>query len=348
MRALFITLVVFFSTNVVKSQVFESILIASDDASLLMENYTNPVIRGLMSDMNNGWYTTAKTHKKLGFDVTITANVALVPKSDEMFAFIPTDYSYLSLPNGENELPTLMSSSNTDTRVNVQIDNGNGTFNVASFDMPGGIKDDLPINAVPTPMVQFGLGLPFKTDIKLRVVPKISFDDNLETNLFGLGLQHDLMQYLGPLENLPLNVSLLAAFTNMKVTYTIGDDDLSDDIISSNALAEFKMKTWTLQALASLDFKILTVYGGVGYNNGTATTKIKGDYTINYDVEDGSGNFITTVSEIISNPINLDFSANNIKATLGARINIGFFKIFTDYSFQKYNTVTAGIAFSFR
>ena len=42
MRALFITLVVFFSTNVVKSQVFESILIASDDASLLMENYTNP------------------------------------------------------------------------------------------------------------------------------------------------------------------------------------------------------------------------------------------------------------------------------------------------------------------
>ena len=151
MRPLIITLVIFFTPNVVKSQVFESILIASDDASLLMENYINPVMKGLMSDMNNGWYTTAKTHKKLGFDVTITANFALVPKSDEMFAFVPTDYVYLSLPNGENELPTLMSSSNTDTRVNVKIDNGNGTFNVASFDMPGGIKDDLPINAVPTP-----------------------------------------------------------------------------------------------------------------------------------------------------------------------------------------------------
>ena len=29
-------------------------------------------------------------------------------------------------------------------------------------------------------------------------------------------------------------------------------------------LAQFKLKTWTAQALGSLDFKIVTIYGGIG------------------------------------------------------------------------------------
>lgn len=338
----------FLTTTIAKAQEFESILIAADDASLLMQNYVNPVMKGLMYDMNNGWYTTAKTHKKFGFDITINANAAFVPKSDEMFAFIPSNYSYLSLPNGESELPTVMSSNDAETVVDVMIDNGDGTFNVASFEMPGGITEDLPINAVPAPMVQLGFGLPLNTDIKLRLIPNLNFDEDVETSLFGLGLQHDLMQYLGPLEKLPLNISVLAAFTNMNVTYNIDDEDPSDDIMITNGEGQFKMNTWTLQALASLDFKIITLYGGIGYNNGSASTKIKGTYTVDYEVEDGGGNVIGSASETITDPINFDFEANGMRATLGARLNIGFFKIFADYTLQEYNTASAGIAFSFR
>jgi len=348
MKNLTFVLLLFFTTTIAKAQEFESILIAADDASLLMQNYVNPVMKGLMYDMNNGWYTTAKTHKKFGFDITISASAAFVPKSDEMFAFIPSDYSYLSLPNGETQLPTVMGQNDAETTVDVEIDNGDGTFNVASFEMPGGIAEDLPINAIPAPMVQIGLGLPFKTDLKLRLIPNLNFDDDVETNLFGLGLQHDLMQYFGPLEKLPLNVSILAAFTNMEVTYNIDDEDSGDDIAITNGKGQFKMNTWTVQAIGSLDFKIITLYGGIGYNNGSASTKIKGTYTVDYDVEDGSGTVIDTVSDTVTDPINLDFEANGIRTTLGARLNIGFFKIFADYTFQEYNTASAGIAFSFR
>lgn len=348
MKNLTLVLLLFLTTTITKAQEFESILIAADDASLLMQNYVNPVMKGLMYDMNSGWYTTAKTHKKFGFDITINANMAFVPTSDEMFAFVPSDYSYLSLPNGESELPTVMSPNDAETMVDVMIDNGDGTFNVGSFEMPGGITEDLPINAVPAPMIQIGLGLPLNTDIKLRLIPNLNFDDNVETSLFGLGLQHDLMQYLGPLEKLPLSVSVLAAFTNMNVTYNIDDEDSGDNIMITNGEGEFKMNTWTLQALVSLDFKIVTLYGGFGYNNGSATTKIKGTYTVDYDVEDGGGNVIGSASETITNPINLDFEANGMRATLGARLNIAFFKIFADYTFQEYNTASAGIAFSFR
>jgi hypothetical protein len=55
-----------------------------------------------------------------------------------------------------------------------------------------------------------------------------------------------------------------------------------------------------------------------------------------------------TVTESITDPINMDFDTSGMRATLGARLNIGFFKIFGDYTIKEYNTVSAGIAFSFR
>ncbi|MBC2846679.1 DUF6588 family protein [Winogradskyella flava] len=336
------------SMQLSNAQELETILLASDDASLLTENYLRPAMVGLMYSMNGGWATTAKVHKKFGFDVTIGFNGSLVPDKSQAFDFVPSDYTFLSLPNGESELQTVMSENDAETTVDISIPVGDGTFKVASFDMPGGITEDLPVNAVPAPTVQVGFGLPFKTDIKARFVPNLNFDDDIEANLIGIGLQHDLTQYFGPMDKLPLSISVLGAFTNMKVAYAINDENASDDVSVTNGEAEFKMNTWTIQALASLDLKIITFYGSVGYNNGKTTAKMKGDYTLTYDVEDSSGNQIGTVNETISNPINLDFEANGMRATLGTRLNLGPFKIFGDYTFQEYNTATLGIALSFR
>ncbi len=341
-------MLLFVVTQLSKAQELGDILLAADDASKLTENYIRPVMNGLMYSMNGGWYSTAKTHKKFGFDITIDASASFVPKADEIFQFIPSEYTYTTLPNGETSLPTIMSSDESEASVDIRVPYQDNTYKVASFNMPGGIGGDLPGNAVPTPMVQLGFGLPFHTDIKLRYVPKLNFDDSVEANLIGLGLQHDLMQYFGPLDKLPLNVSVLVAFTNMSVSYGFSGSDLADEINVTDGEAEFKMNTITVQALGSLDFKIITLYAGLGYNKGTSSIKIKGDYDLTYDVEDSNGNTVGTVNESISDPVNLDFDANGVRSTLGARLNLGFFKIFGDYTLQKYNTVSAGIAFSFR
>lgn len=348
MRKLIASILVISSFQLAKAQELETILLAADDASLLTQSYLNPAMEGLMYSMNGGWATTAKVHKKFGFDLTIGVNASFVPNSAQSFTFAPQDYSFVSLPNGETKIQTVMSESNAETIVNISIPTSNGTYKVASFKMPGGITEDLPVNAVPAPTVQIGFGLPFNTDIKARFVPKLNFDDNVKANLYGLGLQHDLTQYLGPIEKLPLSVSVLAAFTNMSVTYDIADDDSSDSVAVTNGQAEFKMNAWTVQALASLDFKIITFYGTLGFNNGKTTAKMKGDYTLTYDVEDSNGNQIGTIDEFIRDPINLNFKANGMRATIGTRLNLSIFKIFADYTFQNYNTATLGIAFSVR
>ncbi|MFK7831935.1 MAG: DUF6588 family protein [Winogradskyella sp.] len=347
MKHIIATLLICMSLQLAKAQDLETILLAADDASLLSQNYLNPAIEGLMYSMNGGWATTAKVHKKFGFDLTIGVNASLVPDMAKSFVFNPEDYSFISLPNGQSEVQTVMSEDNSETIIDVSIPNGDGTFNVVNFNMPGGITEDLPVNAVPAPTVQVGFGLPFKTDIKARFVPTQRYDD-VEAKLLGFGLQHDLTQYFGPLDKLPLSVSILGAFTNMSVTYQMNDADISDNVAVINGATEFEMNTWTVQALASLDFKLITFYGSVGYNSGKTTAKMKGDYTLTYDVEDSNGNNIGTVNEFVSDPINLDFEANGMRATLGTRLNLSIFKIFADYTFQNFNTATVGVAFSVR
>src|SRR5690554_8064104 len=118
------------------SQGFETIIFASDDANKLAKNYVNPFVKGFMADLNSGWYTTAKTHDKFGFDITINPSVAFVPAADEFFDFKQSDYQYLSLPNGETSLPTLMSSAEQETMVRVSIPFDNQTYKVADFEMP--------------------------------------------------------------------------------------------------------------------------------------------------------------------------------------------------------------------
>lgn len=322
----------------VKSQEFEYFLLASDDASLLMKNYMSPVMEGMQSGLNNGWYHTAKTHKKFGFDITILANAAMVPTSSQTFQFNASDYKFVTLESGNSTVNTVMGGANN-TEFGIRIPE-TGNYKIASFKMPDGIKDDVPLNTIPSPMIQASVGLFFDTDITVRYLPEINTDD-VEGNLIGIGLKHNLMQYFGPLDKLPLNVSLLGGFTNMDAKYLISD---IDGLAGSNQEAVFQLSTYTVQAIASLDFPVITIYGGVGFEKGTSTLKLNGTYELEYTIEGTN----TNVTDLVTNPINMDFDTEGISAKAGLRLNLGFFKVFGDYTVKEYSTATAGIAFSFR
>ncbi|NOR28925.1 MAG: hypothetical protein GQ540_10415 [Lutibacter sp.] len=331
---LLLTLLLSFSA---KSQNLESLLLANNDANLLLENYMSPVMEGMLFSLNNGWYHTAKTHKKLGFDITITANAAIVPNSKKTFQFNESDYQYLTLESGDSNIQTVMGSNNN-SKIAVRIPEANNN-KITEFTMPDGIGSDVPLNAVPSPMIQASVGLPFSTNISIRYLPKINTDD-VKGNLIGFGIKHNLIQYLGPLDKLPLNVAVFGGFTTMTTTYNINEINAQE--------VDFKLNAFTIQTIASLDFPFITIYGGIGYDKGTSTLKLKGTYNLEYEIKDSNDNVIETISESVTNPINMDFNANGARGTLGVRFSLGFFKIYGDYTFKDYNTISTGIAFSFR
>ncbi len=331
------------------SQIEEAVKeISQPDLNTLFEHYFEPISQSASYGLNNGWYHTAKTHKKFGFDITISLNAASTPSSKRFFKFIESEYSGYISPNGVTELPTAMGKDD-ETQMNIFVPENSLEYNgvpvknpeiTGTFDMFGGIGDDLPLKAIPTPTVQVGLGLP-KTDIKVRYMPEIEVE-GVSTNLIGLGLQHDLMQYLGPLEKLPLNVSILGAFTNFSVAYTFDDSPIN----GNNQSAEYSIKAYTFQAIASLDFPVITIYGALGYNIANSSFDMLGEYEIEYVVDTNPNP--TEVTITYTNPVKADFKANGVRATLGTRLNLGPFKMFGDYTLQKYNTLSVGIALSFR
>src|ERR1700761_4201691 len=55
------------------------------DATKLLQNFAEPLFKGFGIGLNSGWNNTAKTKKLLHFELRITANVAMVPTSDQTF-----------------------------------------------------------------------------------------------------------------------------------------------------------------------------------------------------------------------------------------------------------------------
>ncbi|MDG1730287.1 MAG: hypothetical protein P8K68_09035 [Algibacter sp.] len=330
MKKLTLLMLLLLVTKISKAQELESILLASkDDASKLTSAYVNPAMKGLIYGMNSGWYHTAKVHKKLGFDISIGANFSIAPTEDELMVF--ADLGLTSISPASTTSPTVFGSGDgAQMNVNAEVQGQNVT---ASFDMPSGISEDLPMNAVPTPALQLSVGLPYKFDVMLRLVPEVGSDD-VKGNLLGIGLKKEITSIFGPLDKLPLHVSVLAAYSTMNVDYGIDE--------SLNQNAEFKLNSYTVQAIGSLNFPIINIYGGIGYSGGRSSLKMLGDYDLTYST--GSG----TIVETVTDPLDLNFDASGFRTTIGARLSLGFFKIFGDYTLQEYNTISAGIAFSFR
>lgn len=330
--SLFIFVLLFGSANAQLFGDIENLLRASEsDAVLLAEGYTQPLGKALIYGLNAGWASSAKTHKKLGFDLTIGTAAPFVSQADE--SFVPTGLN--SLTTSASTLPTIFGDNRQETlQISIPAQGGLPEL-TGTLDFPGGAKDDLPLNTLPAPILQAGVGLFFDTDLLVRYVPEFTYEGS-EFNLFGLGLKHNLMQYFGPLDKLPLNVSLLGAFTQVELLYDLS----ASNIPGQNQRMTFDVNAYTLQVLASVDLPVISVFGGVGYSSGSSSYEALGEYDIVYEGSD--------YTRTLVDPFKLSYDASGMMGVVGLRMNLLFLKIFANYTLQEYNTLTAGISFNFR
>lgn len=342
--------VLFFTPKLKAQQGIEQILFAGlADANELSNVYVNPAMKGFISSMNNGWYHTAKVHKVLGFDITIGASGSIVSPQDESFNFSDLRLSGL-ITNSPISSPTLAGSSVPASDVitvtvpaNTFSDVNGGVHPQLSstFRMPDGFKEDLPINIVPAPSIQVGVGLPYDSEVIVRYFPKTETAD-LKAGLFGIGFKKEITEWFGPIDKLPLHVSLLATYSRMNLNHIIN----SSVIPGNGQIAEFALRTFSFDAIASLNFPFINVFGGFGYGSGTTNLNLLGTYALEYNT--GLPAPFNTITRNLKDPISLKSSMGGMKANIGARLSLGFFKVFASYTLQEYNTINAGIALSVR
>ncbi|MEP5612595.1 MAG: DUF6588 family protein [Cyclobacteriaceae bacterium] len=322
----------------------------ASDAEKLLEGYLRPAFLGFGYGINSGWYNTAKPHKLLGFDITPTVSFARVPSKDEFFSIDDTDFNNLTVigtidengnvgnritdsptlfgPNLPNEsLPFLQYTSDNgtpgdtsdDTQVNISAPTGLG------------LDEAIGISAVPSGMVQVGIGLIKGTELKLRIIPKVEATNDqgqseFEFQMFGLGFMHDLKQWVPGFKQLPIDVSGFVGWNRITTTIAL-DPDLGQR-------ATFSTSSFTLQGLVSKQLAILTLFGGVG----VATTRTQFELLGEYETEGGT--FV--------DPLSFDFTSTGPRINLGFRLKLLILTLHADYAIQKYSTLTTGIGISIR
>lgn len=306
----------------------------AEDASTLMHHYLEPIVIGFSYGMSNSWYNTAKPHKSLGFDLTITANLTTVPSSKEFFTFDPSEYSNVTSTGTTNQIPTIMGPRDENGAVlTFTYDVGNVGQQISGSYRPVGIgiKETVGLNVVPSPMIQLGIGTFKSTDLIIRYVPSLTFGD-FTTSAFGLGVKHDIKQWIPGLKEVPIDISVLGAFSGFKNTFDMSNQELAGE----NQEASFNLNNWTIQALVSKKISVLTLYGAIGYSDINSSIKMSGTYIIEDSID-------PTDTFILTDPIDFSYKENSMRGTLGLRLKFGFFTIHTDYTFQKYNIASAGI-----
>ena len=281
----------------------------------LIEAYFTPMAESFGSGLNNGWYNTAKPHSLGGFDLTFTLNTVIIPNAAESFkignefggVFTSTETEASSIFGSSDETPMTYTNSTTSTDVD--------------FNMPGGFKTP----ALPLPMLQAGIGLIKNTAIDIRYMPMLNVGNNFNVNLFGIGLKHDLLQWIPVAgDAIPMSLSLQGGYTTLNTDLKISGQEVS-----------LNTKATTINLVASKRLLMVTGYAGVGYNSSTTTFAADANFDL------GGVQF--------NEKVQMDFeSKNNLRANVGLRLNITLVTIQADYTFSEYPTATLGLGVSLR
>jgi hypothetical protein len=354
------------------AQGFEDILSAGvEDANTYLEKYAAPGINSFGVGLTGGWYNTAKPHKIVGLDVTVSANVATIPDAEKVFDFASAGFQNLMLDQtGGTDVPTLVGGDATsgseiyipaNTTIEDPTGGGNDIVldNEIRFATPNGVinLDDIPVvTGMPAPTANIGIGLIKNTDLKIRYTPEIS-TDGFKLNMFGIGVMHDVKQWIPVIKNLPFDLSAFFGTTKLTAEYAIDVDvnNSSDNGFGGQSStsftgmgnAKFETSATTVQAIISKKLLFFTPYASVGFNAVKSNFTVDGDYTLSSDPDDRvSGDEQT---QNVSDPIDMEFTdAGGARMTVGARVKLLILTIHADYTLQKYNTFTAGIGLSIR
>jgi hypothetical protein len=320
------------------------------DGVKYLEAYITPWANAFGAGLNGGWYNTAKPHKFGGFDITINASAGIVPTSAQTF-----DASKIGLSpsvTGAGVSPTVAGPDKSGPPMSYK----SSGVTLASFKAPKGAN----WRYIPVPSAQVGIGLPFGTELKVRFIPKIKIKDG-DVALWGVGLLHNLTQYLPGDKVLPFDVSLFGGYTKLMANVPLGldpDPSVAQTYTTVNPATAFdsqKMKinveALNISAIASLNLPVITFYGGIGYTKTRTGMELSGNFPLPVLVSAPVPHAEYNDSGVKKGS---DFPKMDIKNFSGMRANIGFriklaiVTIHADYTRAQYNVLTTGLGFSFR
>ncbi len=281
------------SPAVAQTQLERTLKQFSGDA---VSGYLQPAADLFGADMLAGQYRTAAI-PVMGFNIAfdLVGMVALVGDEQKVYT--------AKTPEGFTPATFTTATIFGDLGTTVT----NSSFPALAYRGKDGI---ITSSVMPLAVPQLRIGSVLGTEAMIRFVstPRIGDDQFPPVRLFGVGVRHNISQYL-PM--VPLDLAVAGFYT----TFTTGDI--------------LDMKGYSFGVHASREFSPVTVYGGLSYES----TTMKVSYTST------DPNFPGQLVDV-----SLD-GANAVRLTAGANLSLGVFHIFADVNVGKVTHFSGGIGF---
>ncbi|MBU1298912.1 MAG: hypothetical protein KKG06_04000 [Bacteroidetes bacterium] len=266
------------------------------------KGYSTPFATAFGAGLNSGIFHTADVSTGIDVYVGVKLMAALIPNSARTF---DADLSDLNAVRGiAGAYPTPVTTAT--------IFGGKGKT-VGLITGPGDslkLADGSDLKIVPFAVPHITIGNIFGTRAILRFFPSQKISDFGEFSFYGIGIQHDVSQYL---IGVPFDWSAHIMYQSLKVK----------PLIESSA---FSIGTEVSKTLT-----VLTVYGGIAYE--TSNMKFKYNWTPVIAGVPGQ-----------QKEVKFDLTGENtIRLTAGLSLKLLIFHISADYSVAKQPVATVGL-----
>lgn len=324
-----------------------------DDGMELFIPYVTPWVNAFGTDLNGGWFNSARPHKLGGFDITFTTSVTLIPEQDRSMDLNDLSFTNLSIvPGGSTIAPTVAGSTKSGPDL-LYEDAGSGV-EIASFASPPGSG----LYYFPAPMLQAGVGLPYSTEIIIRYFPSTKIPStSARIGLWGIGVKHSVLQYFNTLDKLPMDVSVFGGFTKLSSSVGIsvqpvdGGDNLTDYDLTDfqDQSVEVTTRGYNISLIVSTTLPVINVYGSLGYSSAQTEILIDGPIPIPF-YRPGLDPLapVVTDDDVHNIPVIEIKNKSGLRTTIGARLKMAVITLHADYTYAKYSVFTGGIGVSIR
>lgn len=354
---LFFLLISVAGLNSAQAQIDEILSSGPEDANLLLKEYLRPFGSGFGAGLNSGWVNTARPYKPFGLDIRVNAAVSVAPGADQIINTRNLAFQELKYLRGPSESSTIVGANTPGstlgkTFINPETGQEEELF---SFEMPEGIGYPY----IPAPMAQVTLGIMLNTDVTVRYVPTINFEDDYEVGLWGIGIKHGLNRWFKSGKTFPVDLSIQAGYTSLSATARFDIEPDNNENTRNNfsdshwngQSTELQSTAFTGNFLVGKRMPVLSLYGGVGYQQSKTTFLTPGNYPVVVPISPENYQTGGPVKEIhsISDPVDFELKgANKFHALAGLRIRLLILTISGSYTYSTYSTLNVGVGLSIR
>lgn len=346
-------LIALVSTPVAKAQfgdAGEILRAGAEDATLIMTEYMKPALQGFSTGLNSGWVSTARPHRLLGFSVTVRASAAVVPTNMKTFNLNDLNLQK-TYPTGSPIASTFFGPTNG-TGVELRETVSGVEYRFADFEIPGGINFDY----VPSAMAQLSVGLIKNTNVSLRYMPQVEAPEvGVNVGLFGIGIQHDLLQWIPGGSLIPIDVSFSAGYTQLSAAapVEVRPSDMSRQGAQPSSQWDDQEITFTASGynyniLIGKTLPFISLYGGFGMESSKTELKAVGNYPVE-SPDPQMGNPNNTRYDAIKDPLDISVDGpNGFRTIVGARLRFLIVTVNAEYIIADMPVYNVGVGISIR